>query len=219
MAELEKAFLEDEHKNRISCLFNPETITVGRQNNWSDTPRPGWDVTTLRFLGAHHGWLNLDLSFDTTADGSSVTTYTNKLMKLMDVDYTLPGGDEASSNGRPPIVYFHWGDFHSFPAVVFSVVLNFTYFSSAGKPLRADAHVELYQFQASDAFTKQNPTSGTPRPHRVHRVQPGETLDRISARYYGDSTRWRELAGANGIEDPLALRPGALLSIPRGEVG
>ena len=49
----------------------------------------------------------------------------------------------------------------------------------------------------------------------VHRVQPGETLDRISAKYYGDSTRWRQIASANGISDPLALRNGSLLSIPR----
>ena len=57
--------------------------------------------------------------------------------------------------------------------------------------------------------------TGTPRPHRVHRVQPGETLDRISARYYGDSTRWRQLAIANHIEDPLTIRPGSLLSVPK----
>ncbi|MDQ1739694.1 MAG: hypothetical protein QOE53_1346, partial [Pseudonocardiales bacterium] len=69
------------------------------------------------------------------------------------------------------------------------------------------------------AFGPQNPTSGTPRPHRVHRVQPGETLDRIAARYYGDSTRWRSLAAANNVEDPLAMRPGALLSVPRIEHG
>jgi nucleoid-associated protein YgaU len=49
----------------------------------------------------------------------------------------------------------------------------------------------------------------------VHRIQPGETLDRIAAMHYGDSTRWRTIADGNGIEDPLALRPGALLSIPR----
>jgi nucleoid-associated protein YgaU len=46
-------------------------------------------------------------------------------------------------------------------------------------------------------------------------VQRGETLDRIAARYYGESTRWRDLAVLNQIEDPLALRPGSLLSIPR----
>jgi nucleoid-associated protein YgaU len=43
---------------------------------------------------------------------------------------------------------------------------------------------------------------------------PGETLDRISAQYYGDATRWRALANANGIEDPLSVRPGSLLVIP-----
>ena len=53
------------------------------------------------------------------------------------------------------------------------------------------------------------------RPVPVRRVQPGETLDRISARYYGDSTKWRLLARANGIEDPLAVRAGSLLSVPR----
>jgi nucleoid-associated protein YgaU len=81
--------------------------------------------------------------------------------------------------------------------------------------LRAHMHLELRQFEESQAFGPQNPTSGTPQPHRVHRVQPGETLDRISARYYGDSNRWRMLATANGIEDPLAIRAGSLLSVPR----
>ncbi|HEX7806464.1 MAG TPA: LysM peptidoglycan-binding domain-containing protein, partial [Cellulomonas sp.] len=96
--------------------------------------------------------------------------------------------------------------------------LTFTYFSSTGIPLRATLALVLRQYEPSNAFGPQNPTSGTPRPHRVHQVQPGETLDRIAARYYGDATRWRTLAVANGIEDPLALRPGAQLSIPRLEV-
>jgi nucleoid-associated protein YgaU len=52
----------------------------------------------------------------------------------------------------------------------------------------------------------------------VHRIQKGETLDRISARHYGDSTKWRLIAEANGITDPLTLRPGAFLSIPKQQV-
>jgi hypothetical protein len=133
----------------------------------------------------------------------------------MDVDPSLPGSDPTTNNARPPTVTFHWGDLHSFSSVVRDLSLTFTYFSSAGVPLRAQMHLDLRQYEPSNAFGPQNPTSGTPKPHRVHRVQPGETLDRISARYYGDATRWRRLAAANGIEDPLALRPGSLLSIPR----
>jgi hypothetical protein len=51
----------------------------------------------------------------------------------------------------------------------------------------------------------------------LQRVQPGVTLDRICAMYFGDSTRWRSIAQANSVADPLALRPGQLLSIPGGQ--
>ena len=36
----------------------------------------------------------------------------------MDVDPDLPGSDETTNNARPPTVTFHWGDLHSFKAVV-----------------------------------------------------------------------------------------------------
>lgn len=215
MAELEKAFLEIEGGSRIPCLFNPETISVGRANFWSADPMPGRGVPNLRYGGADSGWMSLELVFDTTSSGQAVTSHTGKLMGLMDVDTSLPGTDESTNNARPPTVTFHWGDLHSFKSVVTDLSIAFTYFSSSGVPLRATASLQLRQFEPSKAFGPQNPTSGTPRPHRVHRVQPGETLDRISARYYGDSTRWRLLADANGIEDPLAIKPGALLSVPR----
>ena len=159
--------------------------------------------------------MSLQLMFDTTDSGDAVTRHTGKVLKLMDVDASLPGTDPQTNNARPPYVVFHWGNLHSFKAVVSSLNLQFTYFSSTGVPLRAKVDLSLTQFAQSSAFGPQNPTSGTPEPHRVHRVQPGETLDRISARYYGDSTRWRTIATANGVVDPLALRTGSLLSIPR----
>jgi hypothetical protein len=215
MAELEKAFLEIEGGSRVPCLFNPETITVARSNIWAAEPMPGKGVPKLRYAGANSGWMQLSLIFDTTAEGTPVTAHTGKILGLMEVDKNLPGTDEASNNTRPPTVTFHWGDLHSFPAVVSDLNLTFTYFSSTGIPLRAQMELALQQYEPSQAFGPQNPTSGTPRPHRVHRVQPGETLDRISARYYGDATQWRLLARANGIEDPLAVRPGSLITVPR----
>jgi len=217
MAELEKAFLEIEGGSRIPCLYNPETVTVGRRNNWVSNPMPGKGVSTLRYAGASSGWMALDLVFDTTDVGTAVTAHTGKILGLMDVDPDLPGADETTNNARPPTVTFHWGDLHSFTAVVQDLRLSFTYFSSSGVPLRAQMQLELRQYEPSQAFGPQNPTSGTPKPHRVHRVQPGETLDRISARYYGNATKWRMLAAANGVEDPLAVRPGTMLNIPRLE--
>lgn len=216
MALTDKAYLMIEgSQTKIPCMFNPSELQISRTNSWQNDSLAGQGVGQARYIGAGAGSMSLNLTFDTTDSGKPVTTHTGKLMKLMDVDPSLGGTDEKSNNARPPYVTFHWGDLHSFEAVVTSLNLQFTYFSSTGVPLRAKVSLQLTQFKESHAFGPQNPTSGTPDPHRVHRVQPGETLDRISARYYGDATRWRQIASANGITDPLAVKSGALLSIPR----
>jgi hypothetical protein len=217
MPELEKAFLTFEGKNRkkLPFLFNPESITLSRSNEWTSTPMPGRAVTTAIFGGQQSGTMSFELIFDTTDTGGPVTKYTSELLLGMEIDPDLPGSDESTNNGRPPMVVLHWGQLSSFPAVIKSANVTFDYFSPSGVPLRARVKVDLMQYTASNAFTRQNPTSGTPRPHRVHRVQRGETLDRISAKYYGDSTRWRLLADANGIEDPLGIRPGSLITVPQ----
>lgn len=209
-----KAFLTTEDNQTIPCLFNPAELSLSQANGWAADVMPGKGVPTLRYTGAESGRLRLTLFFDTTDTGDPVTKYTGKIVGLMEVNTSLPGSSPSTNNARPPWVVFNWGDFHSFKAVVSDLELNFEYFSSTGIPLRARATITLTQYQEDMAFGPQNPTSGTPRPHQVHRVQPGETLDRIAAMHLGDSTRWRDIADANGIEDPLAIRPGSLLAIP-----
>jgi hypothetical protein len=210
-----RAFLETETGRTIPCRFNPDQLQINRGNNWKGKPLPGKGVPTLAYGGAGSGSLSLNLVFDTTDTGAPVTDHTNQLLQLMEIDATLPGYDEESGNGRPPWVQFHWGDFHSFKAVITDLSLAFTYFSSVGKPLRARVNLTLQQFEPDDNWARQNPTSGTPHPHRTHVVQPGETLDRIAAKHYGTPTPWRDIATANGIEDPLSLRPGTTLAIPQ----
>jgi LysM repeat protein len=215
LPQLQKAYLEVETGSRIECMFNPATFSFSQANRWTSDEVPGKSTPTMRYVGGEGGTFNLSLVFDTTTDGTAVTTYTNKLVKLMDVDTTLAGYDAERSNGRPPWVKFHWGtSLHSFKAVIKSIEVSFTYFSSEGLPLRASVNMSLEQYEPDANWGPQNPTSGTPKPNRTHQVQVGDTLDRISARYYGDPTQWRAIAGANGIGDPLDLRPGRLLAIP-----
>jgi hypothetical protein len=197
----------------LEFMFNPAEISVNRSNDWRKYDlKEGKDT---KFKASQPMSMNMDLWFDTTDTGENVLKYTGRLMRLMDVPKDAAGADFRTKNASPPVVQLHWGQgLVGFPAVIDSVNLSFTYFSAQGIPLRAKATVALTQFKPDKAFGPQNPTSGTPYPHRTHRTQPGETLDRISARYYGDATRWRALATANGIEDPLAVRPGSLLVIP-----
>jgi hypothetical protein len=210
-----KAYLMTEGNTKLPCMFNPAELQISRSNSWSGGARRGKDAPELEFDGGEASSMSLDLLFDTTDAGVPVTNYTNKILDLMKIDTTLSGYDASKNNGRPPWVKFHWGDMHSFKAIIESVDIRFTYFSSSGMPMRASVDMSLKQYEPDANWGPQNPTSGTPQPHRVHRVQKGETLDRISARHYGDSTKWRLIAEANGINDPLALRPGAFLNIPK----
>jgi LysM repeat protein len=214
----QKAQIKTEKGDTLDCLFNPSQLEISLGTSWSGESVPGREAPELKYNGGNSGTMSLELFFDTTNTGKSVTVHTNKLMKMLKVDKTLSGYDEAKNNGRPPWVKFHWGKFHSFKSVITSLSISYVYFSSTGDPLRARVNLTLTQMEVDDAFPAQNPTSGTPAPGRAHQVLPGETLDRISARYYGDSTQWRAIARANAIRDPFALRPGVMLDIPTLEV-
>jgi hypothetical protein len=211
----QKAYLQTETGDKLPCLFNPSKLEITLENSYESTSMPGKQAPEMRYGGGGSGKISgLELLFDTTDTGTTVTAHTDKLVKLMKIDESLPGYDEAENNGRPAWVRFHWGKFHSFRAVVTRLSLSFTYFSQDGEPLRARASMDLTQFEDEQDWPRQNPTSGTPRPGRSHQVQPGETLDRISAAYYNDPTQWRRLATANGIRDPFAVQPGRRVEIP-----
>ena len=68
-----------------------------------------------------------------------------------------------------------------------------------------------------EKLPKQNPTSGTLKPGQVRRLETGQYLDTLSQDLYGDSGRWRAIAEANNIDDPLALEPGRYLVVPELE--
>jgi hypothetical protein len=209
-----RAYLISERGARVNCLFNPAELTISKTNSWNAGQAKGKNAPELRFQGGQSATLTLALTFDTTNDGSDVSRHTGKLLDMMTVDQSLPGGDKASNSGRPPWVEFHWGRLHSFKAILERVQVRYTYFASDGTPLRAKVDVSLKQWRDQAEKPLQNPTSSTPEPHATHTLLPGETLDRVAAAHYADPTRWRLIADANGITDPLDLPTGAVLVVP-----
>ena len=209
-----KAYIEVETGDEIECMFNPSELSFSVGADWGKADKPGLAVPQLEFNAGVSGTMELNLFFDTTNSGKSVTKTTNKLIELTRVNTKLSGYDKSKNNGRPPSVVFRWGKFRSFKAVVEQVSVNYTYFSKSGDPLRARVSLTLKQLEDDKKFPAQNPTSGTPAPQRSHMVQPGETLDRIAWQHYGDATKWRAIAAANRIRDPFSLRPGVMLDIP-----
>ena len=62
---------------------------------------------------------------------------------------------------------------------------------------------------ASGAFQREDERV-TPRSYTVKK---GDTLWGIATRFYGDGTRWRELASKNGVGDPKKLQIGKVLAL------
>ncbi|HEY8545539.1 MAG TPA: LysM peptidoglycan-binding domain-containing protein, partial [Acidimicrobiales bacterium] len=90
--------------------------------------------------------------------------------------------------------------------------VRYTMFRGQGTPVRATVTVAMKELPIAPA--RQNPTSGGRSGHRTHRLVAGDTLASIAYAEYGDATRWRLLAEANGIDDPLRVREGAVLHVP-----
>jgi nucleoid-associated protein YgaU len=211
---LERASLCVEGGGEVPCMFNPAELKISKSNSWNAGEAKGQNAPKLRFQGGGSGTLSLSLTFDTTLTGDDVSKHVNALLALMDVNPKLPATDKQRNSGRPPSVFLKWGKLHSFKAIIEQLSVSYTYFASDGMPLRAKAELTLKQYEDDKDRPLQNPTSHTDAVHAVHRLVQGETLDRVAAVHYGDPSRWRLIAEANAVLDPLALSPGVLLAIP-----
>ncbi|MBC7316581.1 MAG: LysM peptidoglycan-binding domain-containing protein, partial [Chloroflexi bacterium] len=121
--------------------------------------------------------------------------------------------DQRTGKSEPPHCIFQWGRFE-FEAVITKMDEKFTLFLKDGTPVRTVVNITLQQVIDEEAHAKQNPTSGGGTAPRTRIVYAGDRLDLIAWEEYGDATRWRRIAEANGITDPLRLRPGQILMIP-----
>jgi hypothetical protein len=215
------AHLELESGQKIKCLFKPSQYSISKSNKWDVKEVVGKGLPKPQFGGGEPRKLSLDLFFDATYEGPDADVFdvTRALLKMMEVDPGLKGGTKKNT-GRPPHVTFTWGKVLTFQAVADSLSIQYTLFHPDGRPIRATAKLSLIQVsKAEDGSSapteqKQNPTTRGDI-LRSHVITDGDSLASIAFSAYGDATKWRTIADANGIDDPLRLRRGTTLSIPR----
>jgi nucleoid-associated protein YgaU len=102
-----------------------------------------------------------------------------------------------------------------------SLNVQFTLFRPDGTPTRASVKLTFQQVEnalqmsgSGASAARQNPTTTGLEGLTSHVVRDGDSLQSIAFKAYGDATKWRTIADANGIDDPLRVRRGTVLSIP-----
>jgi Contractile injection system tube protein/LysM domain len=203
----QSAKLQIEGGDTIQCAFNPETYTISKTNVWTYKPNQSKDWPDPEFGGGLPMTYKLSLLLDSSLQGAdqSIKDQANALMKAMH------GGGSA-----PKFVTFSWGQNKLPKAAPLSISIQYALFHPNGDPMRAFVDLELAQAEdTSPVGQAQNPTTRGTAGLRSHIVQDGDSLHSIAYESYGDATRWRPIAEANGIDNPLALRRGSTLTIPR----
>jgi hypothetical protein len=209
-----RAYLQIEGGARLDCYFNPTEYSLSKTNEWKYKQVTGTSFTAPEFGGGAPRQMELSLLFDQTFPpyGMSVREATATLLDAMEVPSGKTGG---SPTAVPPFVTFQWGKL-VFKGAMTSLSITYKLFKPDGDPLRADVKVSLKQAEA--AQKGQNPTTRATAGFGVHTVRDGDTLPSISYQAYGDATKWRLIAEANRVDNPLHLRRGTPLSLPRLEL-
>jgi len=202
-------FNEHSRDHRIDAMFNPKSLGITRSVQWESAKAAKRDSPELQFTTAQPATLTVDLFFDTydtpSAKKESVYQYTKKL-----ADLTLVRGDKH----RPPVCQLFWGKQEMiFQGVLQSLDQQYTMFQDNGIPVRATSKCTFMQWRANSNDLKyQNLMSADVT--KVWVLKRGQTLATIAAQEYLDPRNWRDIAAANGIDDPLALDPGTTLLLP-----
>jgi hypothetical protein len=190
----------------FEALFNPNQYVIDKSNTFASMQVPGLESSIIQFVRGESESLSLELFFDTYTYHSSknVTEYTNKVRDLLNINEEIHA---------PPICTFEWGK-ENFTGIVEKATTTYTMFLEDGTPVRARINLTLKQYQMG---AKEAPKLKSSDRTRRRTVTDGDSLWLIAAQEYGSPSMWRAIADANDIDDPLVLKPGIDLIIPKIE--
>jgi nucleoid-associated protein YgaU len=187
----------------IRVMFNPPEYQLQKTNQFAEVGIPGLGSSLLQFVKGSAQTLAMELFFDTSDQGTDVRSRTSAVIALMDVN---------SETHAPPRLLFLWGSL-AFPCVLENVSQKFDYFNPAGLPLRARLSVALKGNNLLKDLLGEAQLQSPDR-SKVRLIRAGDTLQGIAAQEYDDPRLWREVAQANGIDNPLAVPVGRSLKVP-----
>jgi hypothetical protein len=189
-------------EENIEVLFNPNEYALDTSNNYTWKKVPNTGMPAGQFVSGGTTSLSMDLFFDTFEKGTDVRDLTKKISELLDIDV-----------GHPPLVRFVWGSI-DFKGVLEKVSQKFTMFLDSGIPVRATLKVTFKSATSQKEQAKKVPPEAAGQT-KQKMVKEGDQLWMTASSEYEDPRQWRMIADANGIDNPLKLKPGRRITVPK----
>ena len=200
------AFIVEHTGARLACLLNPESLVIRRTAGIRPRHSTGGQLTSaglsdeaLLYTGGGSTELQLDLLFDVTLAGSSITTedvgeLTRPLSELAENSMREDGVR------RPPLVRFVWGKSWNMLGVVSAVAERVEYFTPSGAPRRSWLRMRLLRVDdTSVGQVRTRPQATIPRVPPETPIPPEQL--RVHQVLGGRAGRG-SAAGAGGNLDP-----------------
>ena len=245
------AFLIERSGESLRCMLNPESLEVRRlsglryrQSVHGPVTGLGLQDSPLLLTGGGITELKLDLLFDVSLSGSSISTEDVR-------DLTAPifelaeNSSKTDGYSRPPLVRFVWGKAWNIPGIVRAVSERLEQFTPEGIPRRSWLRMSLLRVSETAPSHVETRGLAPPDPEMVklhlvadstlhsavsstgaylHEIKGGgsreeegescESLYELAQQYLGDSSLWRIIGKLNNVDNPLNLHAGTVLRIP-----
>jgi len=207
-----------EFKDGIDVCFNPKEYSLEKSVSW-DSEKALTDAPQPEFTKPSAMTLSVTLQFDTYEERVSVREkYMRRLEKLAMMRGDLSSKKKPSAKEKnaasPPVILFVWGRF-TFKGVVESLSQKYTMFLSDGTPVRGEVGLKIRNVLTAALEKEGYKGGGGGASASSYTVKQGDRLDSIAASELGDASRWTDIAAENGIDDPMSIKPGDVLSIPQ----
>ena len=190
--------------------YNPYQLSVSKSVVWEGFAVSGEDSTKKQFSSGKAKEVTInDVLFDTSMF-KEISVYTKYIRYLEAMTLVQEYTKEGIT--RPPILTLSWGNGnYFFDTILKNLNYEFTMFDRSGIPIRANVSFEFEEIVTDTTTIKKTLDVQV---ITTYRVKAKDTLHKIADSELGSPSKWKMIAVANGIDNPIDLEVGMTLIIP-----
>ena len=191
----------------FTVMFNPNTYTQKYEVEYQDRQGQG-DTGSPQVFGKIKPQ---EYTFEFLFDGTGTVADKTEVQKVVEEFLAVTGKHDGEIH-RPLYLKLSWGSLIS-KCVLKNAEITYTLFKPDGYPLRAKVKATFAE-NIEDALRVAEERKSSPDLTHVHQVQAGEHLSLLAYRYYGDASRYFQVAEHNQLTNYRRLEVGQRIVFP-----